>query len=251
MLRLERVEKTYATSAGTVQALAGIDLVTPPGQFLIVRGPSGSGKTTLLSLIGGLATPTAGRVQVAGEDVAAMSPAQRAAFRARTIGFVFQTFHLLPYLDVLENVALAGLPGQRAAARDRARELLARFGLDHRQTHRPGELSTGECQRVAIARALLNQPSLLLADEPTGNLDMDNAAAILDLISQYHQDGGTVVLVTHQDWVSHYGDRVITLQRGMIVHDSGNGLVGRAGMATMKPGGRETLRGCREEPDHG
>mgnify|MGYP000082520617 CR=1 FL=1 len=251
MLRLERVEKTYATSAGPVHALAGIDLVVPSGQFAIVRGPSGSGKTTLLSLIGGLATPTAGRVHVAGEDLAAMSPAQRAAFRARSIGFVFQTFHLLPYLDVLENVALAGLPGQKAAARDRARELLARFGLDHRRTHRPAELSTGECQRVAIARALLNRPALLLADEPTGNLDVDNAAAILDLIAQYHKDGGTVVLVTHQEWVSRYGERVIALQGGTIVHDSGNGLVGRAGMATMEPGSHETPRGAAEEPNHG
>jgi len=234
MLRLEQVEKTYPSPAGPVRALAGIDLEVPRGQFAIVRGPSGSGKTTLLNLIGGLAAPTAGRIQVAGEDLAAMSPSQRAAFRARSIGFVFQTFHLLPYLDVLENVVLAALPGQGAAARERARQLLARFGLDHRQTHRPGELSTGECQRVAIARALLNQPSLLLADEPTGNLDVNSATAILDLIAQYHKDGGTVVLVTHQDWVTSYGDRVIVLQGGRITEDRGSGLVERAATATME-----------------
>lgn len=251
MLRLERVEKIYPTAAGPVHALAGIDLEVPQGQFAIVRGPSGSGKTTLLSLIGGLSTPTAGRVCVAGNDLGAMSPAQRAAFRARSIGFVFQTFHLLPYLDVLENVALAGSPGQAAVARERARQLLTQFGLDHRRTHRPSELSTGECQRVAIARALLNQPSLLLADEPTGNLDVENATAILDLIAQYHNDGGTVVLVTHQDWVTRYGDRVISLQGGRVAHDSGNGLVGRCGMATMEQGNPETPRNTAEEPNHG
>lgn len=235
MLHLEGVEKTYHASDGAVRALAGVDLKIPAGQFAIVRGPSGSGKTTLLSLIGGLATPTAGRVRVAGEDLTAMSPGARAAFRARRIGFVFQTFHLLPYLDVLGNVALAGLPGESAAAKDRARELLARFGLEHRLTHRPGELSTGECQRVAIARALLNQPPLLLADEPTGNLDPDNAAAILDLIAQYHNDGGTAVLVTHQEWVERYAQRVVILRDGIIPTERGVGLVASAGMATIEP----------------
>jgi ABC-type lipoprotein export system ATPase subunit len=148
-----------------------------------------------------------------------MSPGARAAFRARRIGFVFQTFHLLPYLDVWHNVALASLPAEHATAKDRAHELLVRFGLEHRLKHRPAELSTGECQRVAIARALLNRPSLLLADEPTGNLDPDNAAAILDLIATYHRDGGTVMLVTHQDWVARYAQRVILLREGRIVPD--------------------------------
>jgi ABC-type lipoprotein export system ATPase subunit len=219
MLHLEQVEKTYHAADGAVRALAGVNLEIPAGQFAIVRGPSGSGKTTLLSLIGGLASPTSGRVRVAGEDLTTMSPGVRAAFRARRIGFVFQTFHLLPYLDVWHNVALASLPDEQAKAKDRARELLARFGLEHRLKHRPAELSTGECQRVAIARALLNRPSLLLADEPTGNLDPDNATAILDLIVQYHRDGGTVVLVTHQEWVARYAQHVILLREGRIVPD--------------------------------
>jgi putative ABC transport system ATP-binding protein len=219
MLHLEEVEKTYHASDGVVRALAGVNLEVPAGQFAIVRGPSGSGKTTLLSLVGGLATPTRGRVCVADEDLAAMSPGARAEFRARRIGFVFQTFHLLPYLDVWHNVALAGLPADRAAVKDRARELLARFGLEHRLKHRPAELSTGECQRVAIARALLNRPSLLLADEPTGNLDSQSATAILDLIGTYHRDGGTVILVTHQEWVTRYAQRVILLREGRIVPD--------------------------------
>lgn len=233
MLHLEDVEKTYHASNGPVRALAGVSLEIPTGQFAVVRGPSGSGKTTLLSLIGGLATPTAGRVRVAGEDLSAMSPGARAAFRARHIGFVFQTFHLLPYLDVLGNVTLAGLPGDGATAKDRARELLTRFGLEHRLKHRPGELSTGECQRVAIARALLNQPALLLADEPTGNLDSDNAAAILDLIASYHCDGGTVVLVTHQEWATRYAQRVIQLRDGGVVPEERPGLAAGAGMATI------------------
>ncbi len=217
MVHLDAISKTYRTPGAAIHALDGVSLEIPAGQFAVVRGPSGCGKSTLLSLIGGLASPTAGRVRVAGEDLGAMSPERRAAFRGRRIGFVFQTFHLLPYLSVWRNVALAALPGEVASAADRARGLLARFRLEHRLEHRPGELSTGECQRVAIARALLNQPSLLLADEPTGNLDAENAAAVLDLIAAFHRDGGTVVLVTHQEWVGRYAQRVIPLRDGHIV----------------------------------
>jgi len=217
MVDLDAISKAYRTPHAAVHALDGVSLAIPAGQFAVVRGPSGCGKSTLLSLIGGLATPTAGCVRVAGEDLGAMSPEQRAAFRARCIGFVFQTFHLLPYLSVWRNVALAALPGEVASAADRARELLARFRLDHRLGHRPGELSTGECQRVAIARAMLNRPSLLLADEPTGNLDAENASAVLELIAAFHRDGGTVVLVTHQEWVGRYAQRVILLRDGRVV----------------------------------
>jgi putative ABC transport system ATP-binding protein len=217
MIHLDDVGKTYSTPAGPVQALAGVTLGIPPGEFVVVRGPSGCGKTTLLNLVGGLAAATSGRVRVAGEDVGAMSSAARAGFRAGRIGFVFQTFHLVPYLTVWDNVALAATTSRSAAARDRARELLAGFGLDHRLRHHPAELSTGECQRVAIARALLNRPSLLLADEPTGNLDEENAESVLEMIRSYHQDGGTVMLVTHQDWVSGYGHRTINLCAGKVV----------------------------------
>jgi len=216
MIRLEQVSKVYRTPGGAVRALGGVDLEVPVGQFAVVQGPSGCGKSTLLSLIGGLAGPTSGRVVVAGEDLGQMSASGRAEFRARRLGFVFQTFHLLPYLDIQSNVALAALPGEHDSAGDRARELLQRFRLDHRLGHRPAELSIGECQRVAIARALLNRPSLLLADEPTGNLDSDSACAVLDLIAAFHREGGTVVLVTHQDWVARYGERVIALRDGAI-----------------------------------
>ncbi len=215
-MHLEEVSKVYRTPGGAVQAIQGITLTIPPGQFVAVRGPSGCGKSTLLSLVGGLAAATSGRVIVGGEDVGAMSPAGRAAFRARRIGFVFQTFHLLPYLRVEDNVALAAA-GDTPSDRTHARDLLARFRLDHRLGHHPAELSTGECQRVAIARALLNRPPLLLADEPTGNLDAESAGAVLELIGAYHREGGTVVLVTHQDWVSEHAERVVLLREGRIV----------------------------------
>ena len=217
MVQLDEVEKTYQKSGGVVRALAGVTVQIFSGEFTVIRGPSGSGKSTLLGLIGGLSSPTKGKIRVAGKDLTTMSPGARAEFRARQIGFVFQTFHLLPYLDVCQNVALAALPGESTSAEARARDLLTRFRLEHRLGHRPGELSTGECQRVAIARALLNRPSLLLADEPTGNLDSENACATVELIAAYHRDGGTVVLVTHQEWIARYAQRVIQLREGRIV----------------------------------
>ncbi|MCR4414689.1 MAG: ABC transporter ATP-binding protein [Thermoguttaceae bacterium] len=216
MIQLENVEKVYRRSDGFVRALAGVTLDIEAGCFVVVRGPSGCGKSTLLNVIGGLASPTAGRVRVAGQDLSAMSAAERARFRASHVGFVFQTFHLLPYLTVLENVAMAALPGQEAAAKKRAHQLLYDFHLADRAGHRPAELSTGECQRVAIARALINQPRLLLADEPTGNLDPQNTATVLDLLETFHRQGGTVVLVTHQQVASNHAQRTILLHEGKI-----------------------------------
>jgi putative ABC transport system ATP-binding protein len=160
--------------------------------------------------------PTSGRVMVAGEDVVGMSSATRARFRAERVGFVFQMFHLLPYLTVLENVAAAALPGQEAAARDRAGELLREFQLGDRLKHRPGQLSTGECQRVAIARAMVNRPQLILADEPTGNLDPGNSAGVLELLSAFQREGGTILLVTHQESAAKYAERAIQLRKGTI-----------------------------------
>jgi ABC-type lipoprotein export system ATPase subunit len=197
-----------------------VTLAIEPGRFVSVQGPSGCGKSTLLMVVGGLNRPTTGGVRVAGEDLAAMSPAARARFRARRIGFVFQTFHLLPYLTVLENVLTAALPGDGAESRRRATEMLDRFQLSHRLRHRPGELSTGECQRVAIARAMINQPDLILADEPTGNLDPANAAGVLELLSDFHRSGGTVLLVTHQDSAAHYAERTIHLREGEVESDA-------------------------------
>jgi len=217
MIRLENVSKVYRTANGPVHALREVTLDVEPGEFVAVQGPSGCGKSTLLLIVGGLSMPTSGRVVVGGEELPAVSPAERAKFRAERVGFVFQMFHLLPYLNVVQNVVAAALPGRHAAARQRAAELLEKFQLGHRLSHRPAELSAGERQRVAIARALVNQPDLLLADEPTGNLDPQSATGVLDLLGEFHCDGGTVLLVTHQQQAAGYAGRTIQLQDGSVV----------------------------------
>jgi len=215
MIVLEQVSKVYHTAHGEVRALDGVSLRVEAGQFVAVRGASGSGKSTLLALVGGLARPTAGRVEVAGSEISALSSAARAEFRAKRIGFVFQLFHLLPYLNVLDNVLVAA-PTASGECRQHALELLDRFGLTPRRWHRPAQLSAGERQRVAMARALLNRPQLLLADEPTGNLDERNAGSLLDLLTQYHEDGGTILLVTHHGNAAERAQRSVGLEAGRI-----------------------------------
>lgn len=215
LIHLEHVTKLYRKATGDVRALDDVSLSIDSGEFVAVRGPSGSGKSTLLALVGGLDRPTTGSVTVAGNKLAELSPADLGAFRARYVGFVFQMFHLLPYLNVLDNVLVAA-PGGDGALRRRAGEMLERFQLQQRLTHRPSELSAGERQRVAIARALLNQPPLLLADEPTGNLDENNAAAVLDILAEYHAQGGTVLLVTHDAAAACRATRVIALSSGRL-----------------------------------
>ncbi len=216
MIHLQNVSKVYRTANGPLSALSEVTLDIEPGEFVAVRGPSGCGKSTLLAVIGGLGTPSAGHVRVAGEELLGMSPASLARFRAQKIGFVFQMFHLLPYLNVWENVLAATLPGEHAAASNRAEDLLGQFALTERLRHRPGELSAGERQRVAIARALVNRPPLLLADEPTGNLDPDSASAVLAMLADFHDQGGTVVLVTHQEQAAAAAGRTISLREGQI-----------------------------------
>ena len=216
MIHLRSVSKVYPTAEGDVRALDDVSLEVDEGQFVAVRGPSGCGKSTLLSLVGGLALPTAGNVIVAGSDLLVLSSSERAAFRARYVGFVFQMFHLLPYLSVLDNVLVAALPGEQPSLGDYGRELLETFGLGDRMTHRPAELSAGERQRVAMARALLNRPKLLLADEPTGNLDPEHSAALLDLLAGFHQQGGTILLVTHNEQAAQYAGSTIVLRRGKV-----------------------------------
>ncbi len=217
MIKLENVSKVYQTANGPVSALDDLSLTVETGQYAAVRGPSGCGKSTLLTIVGTLGTPSSGKVFVAGNEVGAMSAAARAQFRASQIGFVFQTFHLLPYLTVVENVMAAAVPGHTAGAKERAGEILEKFQMGHRLTHRPGQLSTGECQRVAIARAMINQPSLILADEPTGNLDPANAKDVLDLLDLFHQDGGTILLVTHEEQAASRAQRTIVLDQGQVV----------------------------------
>jgi ABC-type lipoprotein export system ATPase subunit len=216
MVFLDSVVKTYRTGKGDVKALDGIDLHIDNGEFVVIRGPSGSGKTTLLMTIAGMLHPTGGKVSVGGKNLYAMSIRARAKFRAENIGFVFQMFHLVPYLNVIENIVLAGGAVANKDSSTQARELTERLGLAGRVHHKPSELSAGERQRTAIARALLNRPNIILADEPTGNLDPDNAAVVLGYIDEFHRQGGTVMLATHGPAAREFADRTIYLRNGGI-----------------------------------
>ncbi|MHC4417044.1 MAG: ABC transporter ATP-binding protein [Planctomycetota bacterium] len=216
MIRLEDVLKTYQTRSGLVKALDGINLNIEKGEFIVVSGPSGSGKTTLLMTLAAMQRPTAGTVTIEQKNIYAMSTQDRAKFRARNIGFVFQMFHLIPYLNILENIVLAGRTPTDKNKKAHANELIEKFGLIGRAYHKPPELSAGEKQRTAIARALLNKPAIVLADEPTGNLDSDNTASVLGHLSRFHQAGGTVILATHATVADNLADRVIYLKNGRI-----------------------------------
>ena len=217
LLQIEGLSKSYAGPQGTINAVEGVSLVVGAGEFVAVQGPSGCGKTTLLLAAGALLRPTGGRVLVKGEDPYALSPGQRARFRAENVGFVFQQFHLVPYLDVLDNTLAPTLAlGANGGARARAVELAARFGLTGRLHHLPAALSTGERQRVALARALLNKPKLLLADEPTGNLDAENGQIVLRCLAEFARDGGAVLLVTHEASAGDHASRVVKMHGGKI-----------------------------------
>jgi putative ABC transport system ATP-binding protein len=222
VIRLEQVSKTYRGRRGPVRALDAVDLQIAPGEFVAVRGPSGSGKSTLLLTIAGMIRPTAGIVTVGTKDLYALGGQGRSRFRARHIGFIFQMFHLVPYLSVLENVLLPSGLVRTGDARTRALELLERFGLQERLDHRPAELSTGERQRTAIARALINDPWLLLADEPTGNLDTDSGAEVMACLSEAHRAGKTVVVVTHDPVVDTHAGRVVLLRAGRLDQTGGS-----------------------------
>ena len=218
MLRFENVTTIHATARGEVRSLDRLSLEVKAGEFVVLRGPSGCGKTTLLLTAGGMLRPTSGRVTVDGQDLYALSGRERNRFRGQHLGFVFQMFHLLPYLNVRENILLAANAnrGNASATRERARDLLKRLGLEPREQHPPAALSTGERQRTAIARALLNQPKLLLADEPTGNLDPGNAAEVFRQFQAFHGTGGTVLLVTHGAGADAHADRVLEMRAGSL-----------------------------------
>lgn len=221
MIELQGVQRTYAMNGQAVHALAGVDLQVAAGEFVAITGASGSGKSSLLNILGCLDRPSSGRYLIEGEDVAGFDDEATSDVRNRRIGFVFQSFHLLPRLTVLENVLLP-LRFHRdppADAAERARELLARVGLAERAEHRPSELSGGQMQRAAIARALLLKPALLLADEPTGNLDSRSAADVLALIDEVHAGGQTVVMVTHDHDIASRAPREVRLRDGRVEHD--------------------------------
>jgi putative ABC transport system ATP-binding protein len=216
VLQVDKLTKTFRGPAGEVRALSDISFMVAAGQLVIVQGPSGCGKTTLLLSAGGLLEPDAGRVYVDAQEVHTLSAEGRARLRAANIGFVFQQFHLVPYLSVRENILAAALGHTSAVANDRAIELIDRFGLRERARHLPAELSTGERQRTALARALLNRPRLLLADEPTGNLDRENAGRVWECVQSFAGEGGAVLVVTHDPPPTQNGQRVLRLNQGRL-----------------------------------
>ena len=214
MLVLENLTKVYRTRAGEVKALDGVSLRIDQGEFVAVCGPSGSGKTTLLMMIAAMLRPSRGTVRFDDRDIYDMTGPARAKFRAQNIGFVFQMFHLVPYLNVIENVLLAAGAVREKGQEAHAKGLLQRLGLEHRIGHRPSELSAGEKQRTAMARALLNQPKLILADEPTGNLDAENARCVLEHLQSFQRGGGTVLVATHGPFAKEFATRTINLREG-------------------------------------
>ena len=222
LVEAQGLRKVYQNGV-PVEALRGVDLTIEKGQFVAVQGPSGSGKSTLLHLVGTLDRPTEGELRIAGQDVLTLKGNALADFRREHIGFVFQMFYLIPEMTALENVMLPLKPYRRKLAFDleaRARELLEQVGLGHRMHHYPNQLSGGEQQRVAIARALVNRPTLLLADEPTGNLDAKTGEQIMHLLETLRQEYGlTILLVTHNDAIAQYADRVLHLRDGKFVND--------------------------------
>jgi putative ABC transport system ATP-binding protein len=222
LVRMRGASKVYARGAREVVALDDVDLDVGRGELLAITGPSGSGKTTLLSLLGCLDRPSRGEVRLAGRDVAALSDAQASRLRNRTIGFVFQSFHLIPQLTVLENVLTPLLYGDvpQREWRGRAEQALLRVALAQRADHRPSELSGGEAQRAAIARALVAEPSLILADEPTGNLDSVTGETIAALLVSLRRDGRTIVLVTHNEALAGRADRVVALRDGRVAEQA-------------------------------
>ena len=230
LIRLENLQKAYPTSAGAIYALRDITLRVEEGEFLAVVGQSGSGKSTLMNILGCLDTPTSGRYWLREEDVSRLSDDEQSVIRGRTIGFVFQGFHRIPGLDALENVELPLL--YRGMGRDERRRLAAdsleQVGLGNRLHHRPGEMSGGQQQRVAIARAIAAKPPIILADEPTGNLDSRSGREVMALLHALHREGHTVILITHDPAIASEANRRICIHDGEIVSEKTAGWVGRA-----------------------
>ncbi|AKB23875.1 ABC transporter, ATP-binding protein [Methanosarcina sp. MTP4] len=221
LVEVANVRKSYVLGGAEVPVLSDINLKINEGEFLAIMGPSGSGKSTLVNLIGCLDRPTEGQVLIRGRDIHKMPDEELARLRGLEIGFVFQTFNLVPRLTALENVLLPTYANsrERIDSRIRATELLKQVGLEDRMYHKPGELSGGQSQRVSIARALINDPALLLADEPTGNLDSRTGDEILGMFAEINKEGRSIVMVTHDPEIANYADRIILVKDGVIKHN--------------------------------
>lgn len=224
MMKLTNIKKVYGSGALQVPVLHGIDLEIQDGEFVAIMGPSGSGKSTLMNIIGFLDNFTEGSYELNGEEIGTVKENTLAQLRNEHVGFVFQQFFLLPRLNALKNVEVplsyANVPKNERT--ERAKEMLEKVGLEDRMTHLPNELSGGQKQRVAIARALVNNPTIILADEPTGALDSKTSAQIMQLLVELNQEGKTVILVTHEEEIARYANRVITLKDGVVIEDRGN-----------------------------
>ena len=224
MITLQKLMKIYPMGDSTVHALDGVSLFIGQGEFVAITGPSGSGKSTLMNILGCLDRPTSGSYQLDGAEVATLNDDQLALTRNKKIGFVFQNFNLLPRISALHNIALplvyAGVAEKERL--DRSLTVLARVGLAERRDHRPNELSGGQRQRIAIARALVNDPAILIADEPTGNLDTKSSLEIMDIFCDLHKQGRTIIMVTHEPDIAAYAERVVHVRDGRILKDEQN-----------------------------
>lgn len=222
MIRIDRLSKTYVMGDIRVQALQDVSFHVEQGEFVSVMGPSGSGKSTLMNILGCLDKPTAGRYILDGVDVSELEDDALAGIRNRKIGFVFQTFNLLPRMTALHNVELpmiySGIRGENRL--EKAKKALQRVNLGDRMSHQPNELSGGQRQRVAIARALVNNPAILLADEPTGNLDSRSGEEIMDIFKRLNEEGVTIILVTHEKYIAQFSKRIVTFRDGKIIGDT-------------------------------
>jgi macrolide export ATP-binding/permease protein macB len=222
LLEIKDIKRDFKLGSETLHVLKGINLTIEKGEYVALMGPSGSGKSTLMNILGCLDTPTSGEYILNGKDVSKMTDTELADIRNKEIGFVFQTFNLMPRTTALDNVALpmiyAGVSKEKR--HERAKEVLKLVGLEDRMLHKPNELSGGQRQRVAVARALVNHPSIILADEPTGNLDSKTSYEIMNLFNEIYQNGNTVILVTHEEDIAQYAQRIIRLKDGLIESDN-------------------------------